>query len=111
MSEEKGGPEPAPVPVPGAKAKIGFEMRRIEVALEAILPVRKIKDPHKLARYQAIVSSIPEVDSIGMSVCDGERAGDEPVSIANLFGDDFTPPSAWHSARANVVHRGHDVCF
>ena len=27
-------------------------------------------------------------DPTGMSVCDGERAGDEPVSIANLFGDD-----------------------
>ena len=50
-------------------------------------------------------------DSSGMSVCDGERAGDEPVSIANLFGDDFTPPSAWHSTRANIVHRRHDVCF
>jgi len=50
-------------------------------------------------------------DSIGMSVCDGERAGDEPVSIANLFGDDSAPPSAWHSTRANVMHRRHDVCF
>jgi hypothetical protein len=28
-----------------------------------------------------------------------------------LFGDDFAPPSAWHSTRANVVPRRHDVCF
>jgi hypothetical protein len=33
-------------------------------------------------------------DSVGMSVCDGASAGDEPASIANLFGDDFAPPSA-----------------
>jgi hypothetical protein len=39
-------------------------------------------------------------DSIGMSVCDGERAGDDPVSIANLFGDDFAPPSTWHFTHA-----------
>ena len=47
----------------------------------------------------------------GLSVSDGASAGNEPVSIANLFGDDFAPPSAWHSTRANVVPRRHDVCF
>jgi hypothetical protein len=36
-------------------------------------------------------------DSIGLSVGDGASAGNEPVSIANLFGDDFAPPSTWHS--------------
>jgi hypothetical protein len=33
-------------------------------------------------------------DSVGMSVCDGANAGDELASSANLFGDDFAPPSA-----------------
>jgi hypothetical protein len=39
-------------------------------------------------------------DSIGLSVGDGASAGNEPVSIANLFGDDFAPPSTWHSTHA-----------
>ena len=47
----------------------------------------------------------------GLSVSDGASAGNEPVSIANLFGDDLAPASAWHSTRANVVPRRHDVCF
>jgi hypothetical protein len=47
----------------------------------------------------------------GLSVSDRASAGNEPVSIANLFGDDFAPPSAWHSTCANVVPRRHDVCF
>ena len=34
-------------------------------------------------------------DSIGMSVCDGERAGDEPVFIANLFGGGSVPACAY----------------
>jgi hypothetical protein len=36
----------------------------------------------------------------GVSVGDGASAGNEPVSIANLFGNDFVPPSAWHSTYA-----------
>jgi hypothetical protein len=46
-----------------------------------------------------------------LSVSDGASAGNEPVSIANLFGDDSAPPSARHSTCANVMHRRHDVCF
>ena len=47
----------------------------------------------------------------GLSVSDGANASDEPVSIANLLGDDFVPPSAWHFTPANVMHRRHDVWF
>ena len=36
----------------------------------------------------------------GLSVSDGASAGNEPVSIANLFGNDFVAPSAWHSTHA-----------
>lgn len=42
--------------------KIGFEMRKVRVALEAILPVRQVKDPQKhVARFKSILASIKEV--------------------------------------------------
>jgi hypothetical protein len=42
--------------------KIGFEMRKILLALQNILPMRQIKDPQKSAhRYKTIVASIKEV--------------------------------------------------
>lgn len=45
--------------------KIGFDLKAISVPLEAILPVRKIKNPNKtIVRYQAIVASIKEVGLI-----------------------------------------------
>jgi RepB plasmid partitioning protein/ParB-like nuclease family protein len=45
-----------------SEAKIGFEMRKIRLALENILPVRQIKDPEKhVHRYKTIVVSLKEV--------------------------------------------------
>jgi hypothetical protein len=44
--------------------KVGFEMRKINLALEVLMPVRKIKDHHSLKRYDAIVKSIRAVGLI-----------------------------------------------
>jgi len=45
-----------------SEIKIGFEMRKIGLALENILPMRQIKDPQKsVHRYKTIVVSIKEV--------------------------------------------------
>ena len=44
--------------------RLGFEMKTKELSLELILPIRKIKSPHNLRRYQAIVKSIREVGMI-----------------------------------------------
>jgi len=45
--------------------KVGFELRKIRVDLDAILPVRQIKDPNKrFHRYKMIVASIKEVGLI-----------------------------------------------
>src|SRR4051794_3923808 len=45
--------------------KVGFEMRKIRVALDAILPVRQVKDPHgTIVRYKCILGSIKEVGLI-----------------------------------------------
>ena len=44
------------------EAKLGCEMRTVRLAMDAILPVRQIKDPNESGpRYKAIVSSIKEV--------------------------------------------------
>ena len=45
--------------------KIGFELKKVRIPLEMILPVRKIQNPHKtITRYQAVVASIKEVGLI-----------------------------------------------
>ena len=42
--------------------KIGFELKKVRLSLDAILPVRKIKNPHNtISRYQTIVASIKEI--------------------------------------------------
>lgn len=42
--------------------KIGFEMQKVRLALEDILPMRQIKDLHKgILRYKKILASIKEV--------------------------------------------------
>jgi len=44
--------------------KLGFEMKTEKIPSEVILPIRTIKSPHNLRRYQAIVKSIREVGMI-----------------------------------------------
>lgn len=45
-----------------SEAKLGFEMRKVRLALEAILPVRQVKDPNESGpRYKTIRASIKEV--------------------------------------------------
>jgi hypothetical protein len=45
-----------------SEMKLGFEMRKIRLALEDILPMRLVKDPEKNThRYKMILASIPDV--------------------------------------------------
>ena len=45
--------------------KIGFELEKISLPLERLLPVRQIKDTEKqFVRYRAILASIKEVGLI-----------------------------------------------
>jgi ParB-like chromosome segregation protein Spo0J len=45
-----------------SQAPIGFEMRKIRVRLDHILPVRQVKDPQsRVERYKTILASIKEV--------------------------------------------------
>ena len=44
------------------EAKLGFEMRRVRIRLDAVLPVRQIKDPQIAGtRYRTILASVKEV--------------------------------------------------
>jgi hypothetical protein len=46
------------------EVKIGFELQKIQIPLDDLLPLRQIKDPSKIARYKAIFVSIKEVGLI-----------------------------------------------
>jgi ParB-like chromosome segregation protein Spo0J len=48
-------------------------MQRIRLSLEAILPLRTIKNPHNLKRFQAIVASIREVGMVEPLVVHPQR--------------------------------------
>jgi hypothetical protein len=47
-----------------SEAKIGFELQKIQVPLADLLPLRQIKEPSKITRYQAILVSLKEVGLI-----------------------------------------------
>lgn len=56
-----------------SEAKVNFEMRTVELPLEALLPVRTVKNPENLKRYRAIVSSLPEVGLVEPLVVHPQR--------------------------------------
>ena len=48
--------------------KIDFDMKKIRHPLEVIVPVRKMRNPHKtIRRYQTIVASVKELGLIESS--------------------------------------------
>jgi hypothetical protein len=66
-------------------AKVAFEMKTIKVALDLILPVRRIKNPHKtVSRYRRILTSIKEVGLIEPLVIYPQK--DAPSTYALLDG-------------------------
>ena len=67
-----------------SEQKIGFELRRMRLPLDVILPVRSIKNPHNLNRYRAIVESIKEVGMIEPLIVHPQK--DKPGSYLLLDG-------------------------
>ncbi len=58
------------------KPKLAFEMGRVRLALENILPVRLLKDPyHNIKRYRTIRASIKEVGMIEPLVVYPQKGG------------------------------------
>jgi hypothetical protein len=65
-------------------AKLGFEMQKIRVSLDAILPVRQVKDPHKtIVRYKAILASIKEVGLIEPLMVHPHKGGGEKYLLVD----------------------------
>jgi len=55
-------------------AKVAFEMRTIKVSLDLILPLRRMKNPHKtITRYKRILTSIKEVGLVEPLVIHPQR--------------------------------------
>jgi len=55
-------------------AKVAFEMKTIKVSLDLILPVRRMKNPHKtISRYKRILTSIKEVGLVEPLVIHPQR--------------------------------------
>lgn len=53
---------PSPAPASEGQAKVAFEMRKVRLALETILPVRQFKNPTKnIVKFRTILASIREV--------------------------------------------------
>ena len=72
-----------------SEMKIGFEMRKIRLALEDILPMRLVKAEEKdTYRFKAIIGSIPEVGLV------------EPLVIQDLGGSAATVRAGVEQIRA-----------
>ena len=46
------------------EVKIGFELQKLQIPLEDLLPLRQIKEPSRITRYKAIYVSVKEVGLI-----------------------------------------------
>jgi hypothetical protein len=92
-------------------AKIGFEMRKIQVALENILPVRQIKDPQKSAhRHRTIVVSLKEVGLVEPLVVHPQK--DAPGKYLLLDGHlRFFALQELGEKYADCIIANDDECF
>ena len=61
--------------------KIGFELKKLTIPLNRLLPVRQIKDPEKYVRYRKIITSIKEFGLIEPLVVFPQKgnAGDDLI--------------------------------
>jgi hypothetical protein len=67
-----------------SEVKIGFEMRKVHLLLENILPVRQIKDPQKTAaRYKTILVSLKEVGLVEPLVVHPQKDVPEKFLLLN----------------------------
>jgi hypothetical protein len=93
------------------EAKIGFEMRRVRLLLENILPVRQIKDPQKTARrYKTILVSIKEVGLVEPLVVHPQK--DAPGKYLLLNGHlRYFALKELGTTSADCIIANDDECF
>ena len=90
--------------------KVGFELKIIPVALNDLLPLRQIKEPRKITRYQAILISIKEVGLIEPLMVFPQK--DSPGKYILLDGH-----LRWHALKelglteAECIVARDDECF
>src|SRR3984885_2991061 len=91
--------------------KIGFEMRKIKIPLENILPVRQIKDPHKnIRRYKTILVSLKDCGAVDPLGAQPER--DMPEIYLLLDGDlRFFALEVLGQMSADCIIANDDECF
>lgn len=59
-----------------SEVKLGFEMRKIQLSLDVILPVRQVKDPEKrVGRYKTIRASLKEIGLVEPLVVYPQKGG------------------------------------
>ena len=92
-------------------AKIGFEMRKIRLPLENILPVRQIKDPEKsVRRYKTILVSLKEVGLVEPLVVHPQK--DVPGKYLLLDGHlRFFALKELGETSADCIIANDDECF
>ena len=92
-------------------AKIGFEMRKIRLPLENILPVRQMKDPQKrVDRYNTILLSFKEVGLVEPLVVHPQK--DVPGKYLLLDGHlRFFALKELGETSADCIIANDDECF
>ena len=92
-------------------AKIGFEMRKIRLPLENILPVRQMKDPQKrVDRYKTILVSLKEVGLVEPLVVHPQK--DVPGKYLLLDGHlRFFALKELGETSADCIIANDDECF
>ena len=91
--------------------KIGFEMRKIRLPLENILPVRQMKDPQKrVDRYKTILVSLKEVGLVEPLVVHPQK--DVPGKYLLLDGHlRFFALKELGETSADCIIANDDECF
>ena len=94
-----------------SEAKIGFEMRKVRLLLENILPVRQIKDPQKTAaRYKTILVSLKEVGLVEPLVVHPQN--DVPGKYLLLNGHlRYFAPKELGETSADCIIANDDECY
>jgi len=92
------------------EVKIGFELQKIQLPLDDLLPLRQIKEPHRITRYQAIFVSVQEVGLIEPLMVFPQK--DAPGKYFILDGHlRWHVLKEWGKTEADCILARDDECF
>ncbi len=94
-----------------SEAKIGFEMRKVQLGLDDILPVRQVKDPEKhVHRYKMILVSLKEVGLVEPLVVHPQKDAPEKYLLLDGHLRFFALKELGQTA-AECIIATDDECF